>query len=211
MEDLIASFEATRVMSYLGIAVDWSDEELLAYRKILRVAPPWVQWRIVQSDGMNAALNDCARWWAEGHEIVGFMGDDHRPRTAGWDEMLAQPILKDGMLFTYGNDLLQGPNLPTQVVMDSRVIQRLGHMSPPELMHLYLDNYWLTLGRQTGRIRYVSEAIVEHMHPVAGKAEWDANYVRVNDGSIYEHDGRVFHKYVEDGHMAADVAKVRDI
>ena len=40
---------------------------------------------------------------------------------------------------------------------------------------------------------------IEHMHPTAGKAEWDANYHRVNAGAMYAHDAEFFHAWMRDG------------
>jgi hypothetical protein len=97
------------------------------------------------------------------------------------------------------------------VAIDSRAVRALGHMAPGELHHLYLDNYWKTLGERTGRMRYLNGVIIEHMHPVAGKAEWDEGYKRVNHGSMYEHDRLAFESYVNEEHMLRDIEKVRGI
>lgn len=117
---------------------------------------------------------------------VGFMGDDHMPRTQGWDTAYLEALtalsgrcrdrLKPGVGMVYGNDLLQGENLPTQVAMTTNIPARLGRMLPYELAHLYTDNYWLELGKQLNRLRYLPEVIIEHMHPGAGKAKVDKGY-----------------------------------
>lgn len=211
MQDLITAWAETRTIADLCVAVDDTDPTLNDYRQALRLAPDWVSWIRVASRGMNTALNFCAMKYVNREDVIGFMGDDHRPRTHAWDAMLAAPITRDGMLITYGNDLVQGPNLPTAVAMDARVVATLGHMAPPALKHMYLDNYWRMLGERTGRMRYVHEAIVEHMHPIAGKAEWDENYVRVNDGAIYQHDHNVFTNYINDEHMLRDIELVRNL
>jgi hypothetical protein len=50
--------------------------------------------------------------------------------------------------------------------------------------------------------------IVEHMHPAAGKAEWDEAYRRVNSSAMYEHDSAAFAEWLKRS-MVEDVAKVR--
>ena len=139
---------------------------------------------------------------------MGFMGDDHCPRTVGWDRAYLDSLqeLRTGMV--YGNDLLQGGKLPTQIAMTSDIVRTLGYMAPPALTHLYVDNFWLNLGNQVGCLRYLPDVIVEHRHPVAGKAKWDAGYARVNDSAIYERDEAAYGEY-QRTHLAADVTKVK--
>ena len=108
----------------------------------------------------------------------------------------------------YGNDLFQRGNLPTQVAMSTAVVRALGHMAPPTLTHLYVDDYWLALGKSAGCITYLPDVIVEHCHPVAGKAEWDAGYARVNDRAMYDRDAAAFTAYWGE-HGSRDVDAVR--
>lgn len=139
---------------------------------------------------------------------VGFMGDDHRPRTVGWDTAYLAALRELGTGIVYGDDLLQGERLPTQCAMTADIVRALGFMAPPTLRHMYVDNFWLDLGRVVGCIRYLSGVVVEHMHPVVGKAEVDAGYERVNAPDVYDTDGRAYAAYGS-GPMVDDVAKVR--
>ncbi len=43
-----------------------------------------------------------------------------------------------------------------------------------------VDNYWRDLGTAAGCLTYLPDAIVEHLHPSAGKAALDEGYGRVN-------------------------------
>lgn len=140
---------------------------------------------------------------------VGFMGDDHCPRTVGWDTAYLEALHELGTGLVYGNDLIQGERIPTQVAMTADIIRELGHMAPAVLTHLYVDNYWKSLGTSADCIRYLPDVIVEHRHPSVGKAEWDAGYVRVNESRMYARDEAAFRQYDLDGRFAADVLKVR--
>jgi hypothetical protein len=214
MSNLVLSWSLTREAAKLCIVVDEDDPELPRYRSTLYELTgqyKWLSWIRVPTKGMNTALNYVAMRHVDSEDIIGFMGDDHRPRTVGWDDIIATEMREHNALFAYANDLLQGANLPTQVAIDSRAVRALGHMAPGELHHLYLDNYWKTLGERTGRMRYLNGVIIEHMHPVAGKAEWDEGYKRVNHGSMYEHDRLAFESYVNEEHMLRDIEKVRGI
>jgi len=138
---------------------------------------------------------------------VAFMGDDHRPRTEGWDARYLEALrARPGLV--YGNDLLQGPRLPTQVAMSAGAVRALGHMAPPVLTHLYVDDYWMALGLAAARITYLPDVVVEHLHPVAGKAPWDEGHRRVNAPAMYERDAAAYRAYWEQ-YGARDVAALR--
>jgi hypothetical protein len=83
-----------------------------------------------------------------------------------------------------------------------------GHMAPATLTHLYVDNYWRDLGQGAGCLRYLPDVIVEHMHPIAGKAEWDDGHVRVNALAMYQRDSDAYADYAG-SHLLSDVEKVR--
>jgi len=142
-----------------------------------------------------------------GPKAIAFMGDDHRPRHVGWDAAYLEALhARPG--FVYGNDLIQGSRLPTQIAMSASVVHTLGHMAPACLKHLYVDNYWLALGQAADCITYLPDVVVEHLHPVAGKAAMDEGYVRVNAPEMYAHDSEALAAYLRDN-LAREVALVR--
>lgn len=206
---LIDAFNVNRTFAELLIATDLDDPDNEQYRVVMNTAPEWVKWRVAGCSGMVAALNHWAAQKALTYAAVGFMGDDHRPRTPGFDQMLINPLMGAPGI-SYGNDLLQGANLPTHVVVSSVIIRQLGYMVPRTLRHLYADNFWKAIGTATDRLHYVPECVVEHMHPVAGKGEWDDVYRNVNSGEMYARDGAAFQTYVADW-LADDIAKIKEI
>jgi len=158
---------------------------------------------------MVEALNEAVTAYAPSMSFaVGFMGDDHCPRTYGWDQAYLDALHEMGTGIVYGNDLLQGERLPTQCAMTVDIVQALGFMAPPTLTHLAVDNFWVDLGRAADCIRYLPDVIVEHRHPVAGKAAWDAGYLRVNSEEMYRRDLSEFDRWKRN-EMPAAVAKVR--
>lgn len=158
---------------------------------------------------MVEALNTAAVVAARDAFAVGFMGDDHCPRTYGWDRAYVEALRELGSGIVYGDDLLQGRRLPTQCAMTSDIVRALGYMSPPGLAHLYVDNAWLSLGMAAGCIRYLPDVVVEHRHPVAGLAAWDAGYARVNSSAMYDRDQDAFETYLTSGQLERDVATVQ--
>jgi hypothetical protein len=191
----------------LLFAVDADDPELAGYR---RVQPPHTTLNPERS--MVACLNRAARdVLAYPPFAIGFMGDDHRPRTVGWDATYLDALRELGTGIVYGNDLLQRHNLPTQCAMTADIVRALGWMAPPTLRHLYVDNFWLDLGRAADCIRYLPDVVVEHMHPVAGKAAVDEGYARVNAAEVYTADEAAYRQFVEGGLLAAAAATVQTL
>lgn len=159
--------------------------------------------------GLVGTLNHWSAGAAKKYRAVAFMGDDHLPRTQGWDALLLGAI-GDGPGLAYGDDLLQRAALPTMVAMSSDIIRALGYMVPPALWHLYCDNFWLELGAATDTLHYVPEAVIEHVHPVARKATWDAGYTEVNSPGQYSADERAWRRYLRT-RFDADVRAVLDL
>lgn len=139
---------------------------------------------------------------------VGKLDDDHRPRTSGWDAALLDALRPTGTGIAYGNDLLQGRNLPTAPVITANIVQTLGWMGPPQLRHLYVDDFWRDLSDAASCLHYLPSVVVEHMHPVAGKAAMDAGYRRANAPERYRDDGAAYQAYRR-GDFDRDVAKIK--
>lgn len=192
--------------------VDSDDPARPAYFDAVAAAGERVDIKTGDHRNMVEALNKVAWSLAAAERFaplaVGFMGDDHRPRTQGWDQAYLDALRELGTGIVYGDDLLQGERLPTQVAMTSDIIRALGHMAPPTLTHMYVDNYWLDLGRAAGCIRYLPDVVVEHMHPFAGKGLMDEGYARVNDQRMYAVDRAAYSRW-RCMSMPAEAAKVR--
>ena len=141
-----------------------------------------------------------------GAQVVGFIGDDHRPRTEGWDARVNWALEEMGSGIVYGDDLFQGERLPTAVFMTADIVMALGWMAPPCLSHMYADNFWLELGRELGCLRYLPDVVIEHLHPVVGKAPSDATYART--GVLMDTDHERYKSYMVND-FDADVARVR--
>jgi hypothetical protein len=81
-------------------------------------------------------------------------------------------------------------------------------MALPGLVHLYVDNAWLELGRAAGVLGYLPDIVIEHMHPGAGKADWDAGYAEANAPELDAADKAVFERWRTE-QLAADVQRLR--
>lgn len=175
---LIDAMDATidAMMTRLFVIVDEDDPKQADYQYLLQNSRHWA-FCITNSYyyKIGPILNASARNSAKVARYIAFMGDDHLPRTFHWDQHLVEALDgKPGV--SYGNDLYQGESLPTAVCISSDVIRALGYMCPPGLQHLYLDDFWKELGQRLGNLKYLPDVIIEHLHPLAGKAEIDAGY-----------------------------------
>jgi hypothetical protein len=159
-----------------------------------------------EGGGMGPPLNAGAVDVAPKCDIVGFIGDDHRFRTSGWDQTITEALASIGGGIAYGDDLAQRQNLATQVFISSSIVMALGWMALPGAKHLFLDNTWMTLGGSMSRLIYVPQVVIEHMHPYFGKGEMDEGYERVNASPVVEHDRAAYEAWVRDG-AREDIAK----
>lgn len=130
-------------------------------------------------------------------DILASFGDDHRPRTQGWDTRIREAFEEVGSGLVYTADGLQDERLPTAPFWSSDIIAALGWYFPPTLMHMYADNFWLELANALGRRTYLPGVLIEHMHPSVGKAPMDDVYV-ANDAHI-EPDRLAFEALMRDG------------
>lgn len=189
--EFAVNFENTKESSQtkLVMVYDQEDHYLPEYLSL------GLEHYISPTRGMVPALNYGAKQTLDYRQPfgIGFMGDDHFPRTSGWDVAYTDALWEMSTGMVYGNDLLQGGNLPTQIAMTANIPRRLQFFAYPRFKHLWVDNSWLALGKAIDRIKYLPDVIIEHMHPGAGKVENDENYTRVNASSIIDHDTRVYH------------------
>ena len=190
------SFRATSTLETSSIlfVVDEDDPFLPEY-----LAEGYPTLHQPSPGNMVAALNQAAAWAIDNlkPKYVGFIGDDHRFRTLGWDKAFTDVLVAKGGGMIYANDLFwpQG-EIPTQIFMSSGIIGALGWMGLPSANHLYIDNVWRHIGEALQRLYYMPDVVIEHMHPSGGKAPWDEGHLRVNTETMYSHDRAAFEAWL---------------
>jgi hypothetical protein len=208
--DLYTSWMATVTgSSQLLFVVDEDDPQLESYRTQMA----WMlnaQLLIGPRLRMVGSLNAAATSQGVQCKYVGFMGDDHRPRTLGWDAQFIEVLAKSPASIVYGNDLLQGEKMATAVAMTSDIVLTLGYMVPSSLIHLCADLVWCEWGKALGTLTYLDTVVLEHMHPANGKAINDAGYREVNSGEMIKADSEAYYEYME-SEFNRDVAKLREL
>lgn len=205
---LLSAHEELSAASDLLFVIDANDPEHDQYH--FEVGQERCMTIHNNSRGMAYPINKAANAIAkqDKYDFFAFLGDDHCPRTAEWDLQLMAAMQRRPSM-AYGNDLLQGKRLPTMITMTSDIVKALGGMVPPNMKHLYLDNFWKKLGEDLGSLTYLDDVIIEHMHPVAGKAEWDEGYKEVNAQEVYSFDALAYQNYIQSEAYEALKKKLR--
>lgn len=199
---LAASFEETRrdPGSRLVFIVDKDDVRRLRYPDPY-VVPP--------HGDMGGALREAAAdpVLVGDATSVGVVGDDCRFRTPGWDVSL------DGWLtghvgIAWPDDGWDHPWSSEEKAAHwwvSRPIFDAFGIAPPT-HHLFMDDYWAVLAKAADCGRYFPDVLVEHLHPMAGKAPEDDTYRRHRRFVI--RDRRWWHVWQRDA-KARDARRLR--
>lgn len=205
---LLDCWEATGATATLAVCLDEADPCLPEYMALL---DGWPSDRVMVIGGawrslcawVNFVALQCGG--AGLFDIIGQIGDDHHPRTVGWDGAVAGAMQPLGVV--YCNDLHQGERLPTAAFIDTEIVKRLGYMVPPSIVHLYMDSYFRVLGERLGTLAYLPDVVIEHMHPHAGKADMDDGYRQVNNRDAYRIGRAAYNAYTK-YRLEADLVKL---
>ncbi|MFJ6239565.1 hypothetical protein ACIQH0_36395 [Streptomyces griseus] len=211
---LVQAWDDTGATADLLFAVDTDDPELSGYKAEAAKLKGDSRFRFVFGKRLRlcGTLNQQAVKAAKRYRYLAFLGDDHRPRPAAmpWDARIRE-CLSGGPGIVYGNDLLQGEAMATAVAMTSDIVATLGYMAPNVLTHLCLDLVWVDWGKGMGRITYLDDMVIEHLHPANGKAELDAGYEEVNSDAMVSADTAAYYDYRDNGGLDTDLAKLRKL
>ena len=162
-------------------------------------------------DGLSGWTN---KLWAElrgEFRYFASIGDDHIPRTPGWDAKLTGALEEHGGGFAYcWNGHHQDiPNFPEMCVVSAPVLDALGWFAHPGMNHYCIDVVWMDLGLAAGCLYYLPDVELYHDHWMFPEAAaprdgtyWDA---MESGGGV---DPAALEAWRADG-MAADVAKVK--
>jgi len=212
--EIMQTWDDTGATADVLFAVDTDDPELAAYKKHAAELKPdsRVRFTFGKRRRLVGTLNQQAVKAAKTYRFLAFLGDDHRPRAATipWDERI-RICLSGGPGIVYGNDLLQGEKMATAVAMTSDIVQTLGYMAPPAMVHLCVDLVWVDWGKGMQRITYLDDMVIEHLHPAAGKADIDAGYEEANSSERASEDAAAYYDYRDNGGLDADLAKLRKL
>ncbi len=171
--------QQARTLVYL----DEDDPALGEYRKI-----NYPHWWVVHV-GQPVGLGGVYKWVFETFpdlDYYGFLGDDLIPQTKHWDEKLIDAAGVGGI--SYGDDGHWGELLATHPCIGGELVRHMGWLCYPGLKKLFIDTVWHTIGAKLGRLHYLPDVKLEHMHYLFGKAEHDETYGDQAKDFAYDQD-----------------------
>lgn len=170
---------------------------------------PGVELAVVPNGlGANGKANHILEGYWDDYKTITGIDDDCMVTTQGWDAILAEPIKARGYGLSYGDDLIQGENLPTKVMISTNILKTLGFWAPPSLFHLYCDNFWKSLGQALDALDYFPGVKMEHWHHLNGKAPIDDLYRSTYAHEAISRDTAAWRAYMTND-FNADVEKIK--
>jgi hypothetical protein len=113
-------------------------------------------------------------------EILLAASDDVIFRTPGWDVIVrdAFEAYPDGLAVMYANNGLDREKCE-HFFTTRRWVDAVGYMVWPEFRHFCVDQWVEELAVNVGRLRFLRQVVIEHMHRKYRKAPNDATYEAV--------------------------------
>lgn len=202
----VKAVKETRAVVDLYVGVDNDDPHIDEYKQIEGI-------NLVISDQrerFGPTLNRISLDLVDKYKYLMWAGDDHKPVTHTWDFEYRRALKEKTVAIVYGNDLVMGPAIPTQMAMTSNIVKTLGYAVPEGFVHLFIDNYFLELGKALDMITYLPDVVVQHLHPVAGNAQQDQTYKEANSPENWTNDRIRFERYIAE-ELIIDVKKLEKI
>lgn len=112
-------------------------------------------------------------------DIVMQCSDDMRFRTKDWDKLVLDTfdLYDDKMVLVYGSDGNRKDDLATYSFVHRKWCEVTGYFCAPYFTSDWND-YWLTdVAKGNGRNIKLPNLLIEHLHPSAGKHEWDETHL----------------------------------
>lgn len=193
-KQMVESFLATSKTSELIIFLDQDDIQLPLYKEVLSGLCMFTinKRELTYTEMINEAYK-----FQPPHEFYCVTNDDFFYQTDAWDLKLIETIILSGKHgIAFGNDLLQGVNLPTTSVISREICQALGWLQMPKLHHLFGDNVWAEIGKKCQCLHYRQDVIIEHRHPFTKKFPKDETFLKTNSEEMYRKDEQSFMEWL---------------
>lgn len=194
-----------RLETHVHVAVDADDPALEDYQRVFAQQAGEGDGLITgPRKGLIAWTNEVALKQAGNYTCLASFGDDHVPRTPGFDRALVTACTQDGPAIAYPFDGMR-EDIGEAPVAASQIVTALGWLLNPACDHYYGDDSISMVGRAAGCLHHLRAVAVDHVHPGAGTAPADAVY-----RSSAQHipaDKAAYQQWRKEG-MAADVATI---
>jgi hypothetical protein len=154
-------------------------------------------WRIIKTIGVTQGDKIREIWETarQGIGWLGLIGDDNVPETIAWDRRLVDALDGWNVGIVSCNDGWLAPNRVANCwVMSGELIRAVDYIFAPGMHHLFVDDLWETIGRDSSCWRVLMDVMVRHAHVMKGEAQPDATHQDVyGAGFTQKHHGPDLH------------------
>ena len=191
-ERLLTSFTETATVADITFITDPDDQDTYA-------GMDWgpAMHAVLDPRGtVVGKLNHTALACADAYDAMMNAGDDCVFKTPGWDAILLDALDDMGGSGIVYPDDKRRADVPELWCASSDVVKTLGYFAMPGCAQYYVDNCWAELGKRSALLRYVPEAVVEHLHhSVIPETEHDEVY-RESEGTWGAHDLQAYQEWL---------------
>ena len=147
-------------------------------------------------------------------DIMIMGNDDLVYKTVRWDSKLMARLLEldNPYYLSWFNDGINGNRHCAFPVITREWYETLGYFSPGVFNFGYNDTWVYDIAKRVGKLNYMNEILVEHLHFSVGKSNMDDTYARNRSqekGNLYRKDKEIYERTVEDRILAAEKIKER--
>lgn len=127
-------------------------------------------------------------------DILTMANDDQVYRTNGWDSRIVEETQKfpDQIYCMWTQDGINGSGHCAFPIVSRKWYETLGYFSPGIFEFLYNDTWIMDIGRRVGRLHYIEDVVLEHLHFTAEKSEMDDTYARSRRDGQVDRDRKKF-------------------
>lgn len=155
---------------------DW-DRNLVFYKHLEEDLPINWQFRVLPPDCQ--CLGDAMRFAyntpeAERAEWIGQLCDDQLPVTKHWDSLTAEAVT--GKNIVSGRDEWQDERFVGALAYSPAILKIVGGIYPAGFKHMFIDDVWETIGKETKIWTVLKDVIVHHLHHTNNRADLDLTY-----------------------------------
>ena len=143
---------------------------------------------------MVRRTNRAAEVMAPRYDYIGWIADDNRFETNGWDASVVK-ALEERPGVVYGNDIVSPGSKPSHVFMDARIVKALGWFLHPGLRSTFFDDVWEQIGRGL-TLKYLPDVTVRHL------------YVEKDNSADFASDMAVYQQWLRHD-LDTDLARIR--
>ena len=169
----------------------------------------WMKSALRPEESMTARSNAGFISEDDGCDAVGWVADDNRFATVGWDEIVLHALRTVPIVF--GNDVASPGSKPSHVFLDARIPRALGWFLHPDLVSTFHDDVFMHLGtgadtaRPLGQnkesgggvgIAYMPSVLVPHL------------YTERDNSANFQHDALVYQAWRRN-EAEDDIAKAK--